>query len=611
MGFAACRGLFFRSENLMKSWRTHHCGQLNSSHIGQTVTLAGWVHVARNLGGINFIDLRDHHGITQVIVHPDRPFAASAASLRPETVIQVEGKVIKREGAVNPKLPTGEIELVVERFHVESEAEVLPFPVSHDFGPNVGEDIRLKHRYLDLRREKLHASIVFRSKVVSFLRRKFESLGFIEFQTPILTSSSPEGARDYIVPSRVHPGKFYALPQAPQQFKQLLMTSGFDRYFQIAPCFRDEDARADRSPGEFYQLDVEMCFATQDDVFAVIERAMIDTFTEFSQRKIAQIPFPRIPYRETMAKYGSDKPDLRFGLEMHDAREIFKDSAFGLFKTMTAAPKGVISVIRLPGGAAKSRKFYSDLEGVGKDAGLGGVPWLALQNNEWRGSVAKVITEGERAKLAEALGVKDGDGVVFVVGDKGEKTLKGGGALRNWAANEMQLINRDIWAFCWIVDFPMFEYNEEDAKVDFSHNPFSMPQGGMEALQTKDPLDILAYQYDIVCNGVELSSGAVRNHRRDIMEKAFATAGYGKEVLEEKFPALYNAFRFGAPPHAGIAPGVDRMVMLLLDESNLREVIAFPLNQKAQCLLMGAPSSVSEKQLRETHIRIEMPKETL
>ena len=590
----------------MTTWRTHTCGELNADNIGQNVTLSGWIHNSRNLGGILFIDLRDHYGITQVVIHPERDFHKEVEELRNESVIKIKGEVIKRE-SINKNIPTGEVEISVTEVHIESRSDILPFPVNAK-ELNAGEDIRLQYRYLDLRREKMHKNIQLRANVISHMRSKMTDLGFLEFQTPILTSSSPEGARDFVVPSRLHPGKFFALPQAPQQFKQLLMNSGFDKYFQIAPCFRDEDPRADRSPGEFYQLDVEMAFATQEDVFTNIEALMIDLFEKFSDKKIVQKPFPRIPYRESMAKYGSDKPDIRFGMEMNDVSEVFQNSEFKLFKGLIEK-KDNLAAIAIPGGASKSRKFYSELEATVKAEGLGGLPWLAYtEDGAWKGSIAKFVEDSEKEALITKLGLNKGDSVAFIVGEKGEKTLKAGGKARVYLAEKLEIIPQDVFAFCWIVDFPMYEYNDDLEQVDFSHNPFSMPQGGLDDLENKDPLDILAYQYDIVCNGYELSSGAVRNHRRDIMEKAFELAGYSKDELETNFSALYNAFRFGAPPHAGIAPGIERIVMLLAEENTIREVIAFPMNQRAQCLLTNAPAEVKPEQLKDVHIGLDLPK---
>lgn len=593
----------------MNALRSHTCGELNSTAIGHEVKLMGFVHATRNLGGLLFIDLRDHYGITQVIIHPEQPFFAQAAELRAESVISVAGIVRKRE-SVNSKIPTGEIEVICSHFELESASEILPFPVAHN-PKEESDDTRLKYRFLDLRTEKMHRNIMFRSQFVHFLRNKMVELGFMEFQTPILTSSSPEGARDFLVPSRLHPGHFYALPQAPQQFKQLLMCSGFDRYFQIAPCFRDEDARADRSPGEFYQLDIEMAFATQEEIFTVVEKLMIDLFEKFSDKPVLAAPFPRIPYKTAMEKYGSDKPDLRYGLEMTDVRDVLKNTTFEIFQKVLQQPRGVLRAIRVPGGAAQSRKFFDEAQAFARSVGLGGLPYLTLKDGEWKGSLLKQTTEPDRNELSETLEVVNGDAIVFIVGDDSRSALALGGKVRTWLCEKLNLEKKFGWAFCWIVDFPFYEWNEDEGKVDFCHNPFSMPQGGIEALNTLDPLDVLAYQYDIVCNGVELSSGAIRNHRKDVMKRAFELAGYSESEIEHRFPALWNAFSYGPPPHGGIAPGVDRMIMLLLDEPNIRQVIAFPLNQRGQDLLMNAPAPVKEAQLKDAHIQLSTPSKDL
>ncbi len=585
----------------MHIYRTHTCNQLREICAGQTVKLSGWVFRKRDHGGILFIDLRDHYGLTQLVVHPSRSFFEELTKLRLESVITVEGEVTLREPeTINPDLPTGRVEVVVNVCAVESEAEPTPIYLAGD--EDCAEELRLKYRFLDLRRESLHANILLRSQVIAHLRRQMTEKGFNEYQTPILTCSSPEGARDYLVPSRVHAGKFYALPQAPQLFKQLLMVAGFDRYFQIAPCFRDEDARADRSPGEFYQLDMEMSYVTQDDIFAVVEEVLHSTFTTFSKKPVDATPWCRIPYREAMLKYGSDKPDLRIPIAMVDVSEIFKTSGFNAFAAAVQAG-AVVRAIPVKGIKEKPRSFFDKLVEFAKGLGSKGLAYLIWDGATVKGPIQKFLKPEELAALAAAGGMADGD-VMFFVCDEPEKAAKMGGELRVKLGRDLGLIDPNVFRFCWIVDFPMFEKDPETGATAFSHNPFSMPQGGMEALQTKDPLDILAYQYDVVCNGIELSSGAIRNHRPDIMYKAFELAGYGPEVVESKFSCLLNAFKYGAPPHGGIAPGVDRMVMLLAGAENIREVIAFPMNQKAQDLMMGAPSDVSEKQLRELHIQL-------
>jgi len=587
----------------MHKFRTHTCGQLRKENVGQTARLSGWVNTIRDHGGVLFIDLRDHYGITQIVISPDKAFYKNIEHWRVESVLCFTGTVVARDAsAVNPKLVTGEIELVAETMEMLGESEVIPFQVNKE--EECSEALRLKYRFLDLRRKSLHDNIVLRSKVISRIRQLMTEQGFLEYQTPILTSSSPEGARDYLVPSRVHPGKFYALPQAPQQFKQLLMVSGFDRYFQIAPCFRDEDARADRSPGEFYQLDMEMSFATQDDVFAVNEKLLSTIFREFSTKQVDGIPFIRIPYREAMDKYGSDKPDLRNPLVMQDASDIFRTCGFKAFAGVVEKG-GVVKTIAVKGCAGQPRKFFDDMVAFAQSVGAKGLGYISWADGEAKGPIAKFLSADELAQLKTLGGVGDGDTMFFIADMlKGAQSI--GGAVRTELGNRLDLLEKDVFRFCWIVDFPMYELDDE-GKVAFSHNPFSMPQGGMDALINKDPLDILAYQYDIVCNGTELSSGAVRNHSPELMIKAFDLAGYGQEVVETKFPALHRAFKYGAPPHAGIAPGVDRMVMLLADEPNIREVIAFPMNQKAEDLLMGAPGEVELKQLRELHIKLNLP----
>jgi aspartyl-tRNA synthetase len=590
----------------MHPYRSHTCGELRAAQAGAQVRLSGWVQRKRDHGHLLFVDLRDHYGITQIVFHPDRPFFDQATHLKPESVITVDGQVVRRSAeTINPKMATGELEVVVSGLQLQSSAETLPFQVAEDDG--AGETPRLKYRFLDLRREKIHANIMLRSRVIASIRRRMTDMGFNEFQTPILTSSSPEGARDYIVPSRVHPGKFYALPQAPQQFKQLLMVSGFDRYFQIAPCFRDEDARADRSPGEFYQLDLEMSFATQDDVFAVLEKLLSGLFSEFSDWSLNPAPFPRLPYRDALLKYGTDKPDLRFGLEIQDASGLMARSTLAPFKA-AVAEGGVVRLLPVPGVAGKSRSFFEGLDGYMKSEGSPGLGYITFKAGEAKGPLVKFLTPELMAELKALPGVDTQDGVCFfLAGPAGEASMLAG-KLRVKLADELDLRVKNAYRFCWIVDFPMFEKNPETGKIDFGHNPFSMPQGGLEALNTKDPLDILAHQYDIVCNGIELSSGAIRNHLPEIMYKAFEIAGYGPETVDNKFGGMIRAFKFGAPPHGGIAPGVDRIVMLLAHEPNIREVIAFPMNAAAQDLLMNAPNEVTAKQLEETHIRVVMPK---
>jgi aspartyl-tRNA synthetase len=590
----------------MHAYRSHTCGELRSRHIGESVRLAGWVHRVRDHGGLLFIDLRDHYGLTQVVADPDSSAFGTAEKLRSEWVVRIDGKLRARpEGTENPDLPTGEVEVFASAIEILSEAKELPLPV---FGEQeYPEDIRLAYRFLDLRRERPHANIVRRGEIIDSIRRRMKEQGFIEFQTPILTASSPEGARDYLVPARLHPGKFYALPQAPQQFKQLIMMSGFDRYFQIAPCFRDEDARADRSPGEFYQLDVEMSFVTQEDVFAAVEPVLRGVFEEFSGGKPVTRVFPRLAYRDAIRSYGTDKPDLRNPLVIAEVTGHFRNSGFRIFADQLAAnPKAEVWAIPAPKGG--SRAFCDRMNSWAQSQGEPGLGYIFWREGEdgGAGPIARNIGADRSEAIRRQLKLATGDAVFFVCGEP-SKFYKFAGEARNRIADELKLVDREQFAFCWIVDFPMYEWNEEEKRIDFSHNPFSMPQGGLEALETKDPLDILAYQYDVVCNGVELSSGAIRNHQPEIMKKAFAIAGYGEAVLEQKFGGLYRAFHYGAPPHGGIAPGIDRIVMLLCGESNLREVVLFPMNQQAQDLLMGAPSEVSPKQLRELHIRLALP----
>jgi aspartyl-tRNA synthetase len=589
----------------MHRYRSHNCGEPNEALVGQKIRLSGWCHRIRDHGGVLFIDLRDHYGLTQCVVDPDSPAFAQAEKLRSEWVVRLDGEVKKRPaGTENPDMPTGQVEVYVTEIEVLGAAAELPVPVFGD--QPYPEDTRLKYRFIDLRREKLHQNIMLRGRIVDSIRMRMKQAGFFEFQTPILTASSPEGARDFLVPSRLHPGKFYALPQAPQQFKQLIMVAGFDRYFQIAPCFRDEDARADRSPGEFYQLDVEMSFVTQEDVFGSIEPVLRGLFEEFANGKAVTQKFPRISFRESMLKYGTDKPDLRNPLLIADVSEEFarEDVSFKAFKGKT------VRAIPAPGAAAQPRSFFDKLNDWARSEGAPGLGYVIFEEEggalAGKGPIAKFIPAEAQAAIAAKAGVKAGDAVFFSAGAE-TAAARLAGMARVRIGDELGLSKKDVFEFCWIVDFPMYEWNEDEKKVDFSHNPFSMPQGGMEALENQDPLTILAYQYDIVCNGVELSSGAIRNHRPDVMKKAFEIAGYGEDVLIEKFGGMYRAFQYGAPPHGGIAPGVDRIVMLLAEEENLREVTLFPMNQRAEDLLMGAPSEATMKHLRELHIRLNLP----
>jgi aspartyl-tRNA synthetase len=589
----------------MHSYRTHTCEELRSEHAGQTARLSGWVHRVRDMGGIVFLDLRDHYGITQIVINPEEDFHMDVHHWKLESVITVTGDVVLRDKETfNRKIPTGEVELTAKELNVQSHVESMPFNVALEM--DMPESMRLEHRYLDLRTSRMHNNIITRSKVISSLRQRMTNLGFNEFQTPILTASSPEGARDFLVPSRLNPGKFYALPQAPQQFKQLLMVSGFDKYFQIAPCFRDEDARADRSPGEFYQLDMEMSFATQDDVFKVIEDVIGGVFTEFTSYKSDTTEFVRIPYKEAMLKYGSDKPDLRNPILISDISAAFVDSDFTAFASVVKKG-GVVRAMKVANHAGASRKFHDKMITFAQSVGSKGLGYLIFENGELRSPIAKFLSEETIKSIKDACDVQDGD-VVYFVADKEKPACKICAAVRDELGKRLKLIDENLFKFCWVVDYNMYEYNEETKQIDFSHNPFSMPQGEMEALESMDPLDILAWQYDLVCNGIELSSGAVRNHNPDIMLKAFGIAGYSAEEVESSFSGMINAFRHGAPPHAGIAPGVDRLVMLILGEPSIREIIAFPLNGSAQDLLMNAPSPVKPEQLKELNIKLNLPK---
>ena len=587
---------------MSNQYRDHNCGELNIKNVGQEVKLAGWIQRIRNLGGMTFIDLRDQYGITQIVISTDE-MKEQVDKLCTECVISVDGTVVERSNK-NAKIPTGEIEINVEKIRLLGECEsTLPFEINSEKADisAVKEDLRLEYRFLDLRNNKIHNSILLRSKIMKTIRREMDALNFAEIQTPILANSSPEGARDFLVPSRLHPGEFYALPQAPQQFKQLLMISGFDKYYQIAPCFRDEDPRADRAPGEFYQLDFEMGFATQDDVLATIEKVVPTIFSEHSNWKVDKGPFIRIPYKEAMEKYGIDKPDLRNPLIIQDATEIFANCEFNAFKDK------VVKAIVVPNGAAQGRKFFDNMTTFAvEEHGAKGLAWTKIdEQNTAQGGISKFITPEILKGLEEKLGAKQGDSLFFIA-DKLQTAQKIAGQVRIELGRRLELLEKDVYRFCFIVDFPMYEYNEDEEKVDFNHNPFSMPQGGLEALENKDPLDIVAYQYDLVCNGYEMASGAVRNHDPKLMVKAFEIAGYPENAVKEKFGALYKAFKYGTPPHAGAALGLDRMVMLIADTQNIREVIAFPKNKKARDAMMNAPSRVDEKQLKDVHIKIDI-----
>ena len=592
----------------MNAYRSHRCDELGIDHVGQEVTLSGWINNHRDHGGVLFIDLRDNYGLTQLVSYPESGFKYEVAHLQKENCIKVTGTVKKRDpDTVNAKISTGEVEVEIITYEILGSCDPLPFQVfPEDREP---EDLRLTYRYLDLRRGTIHKHILMRSRVIASVRRRMEAMGFTEFQTPILTASSPEGARDYLVPSRLHPGKFYALPQAPQQYKQLLMVAGFDRYFQIAPCFRDEDARANRSPGEFYQIDVEMSFVEQEDVFRVIEDLMSGIFKEFSSWKISDTPFERIPFAEAMLKYGSDKPDLRNPIVIQDVTGAFRNSDF---KAFAGAIKSgaVVRALPVKGIAGQSRSFFDKMIEFAQSVGSRGLAYITWTDGDVKSPIAKFLSQDSLDAIATDCNVSDGDVVFFVCDQPGPAAVIAG-HVRNKLGKDLDLLEKDVYRFCWVVDYPMFELDEQTGKVQFSHNPFSMPQGGMDALVEKDPLEVLAYQYDLVCNGEELSSGAIRNHRPEIMYKAFEIGGYTKAEVDEQFSGMISAFRYGAPPHGGIAPGLDRIVMLLADVENLREIVAFPMNQKAQEPMMDSPRAVSQRQLEELHIRIELPDEEM
>jgi aspartyl-tRNA synthetase len=589
----------------MHVYRTHTCGELRLSHAGTRARLSGWVHSKRDHGQLLFIDLRDHYGRTQCVVDVSSPLFPAFEALRVESVVTVTGPVVERTAeTVNPKLPTGQVEVKAEEFTLLSAAAVLPLQVNAE--EDAGEEFRLRYRYLDLRRERMQRRIVERGQVIAAIRRRMIEQGFTEFQTPILTASSPEGARDYLVPSRIHPGKFYALPQAPQMFKQLLMIAGFDRYFQIAPCFRDEDARADRSPGEFYQLDFEMSFVTQEDVFAALEPVLAGVFDEFADgREVSPAPFPRIAYDDAMLRYGSDKPDLRNPIEIADVTEAFRGGGFGVFAKAVEGG-AVVRAIPAPGAAGRPRSFFDKLNDWARGEGAAGLGYIVYAEGGPKGPIAKNLDAERVEAIKQAAGLEDGDAVFFACDRKGA-AAKFAGTVRDKLGRDLDLLAQDCFRFCWIVDFPMFELDEETGKIEFSHNPFSMPQGGLEALESEDPLAIKAYQYDIVCNGVELSSGAIRNHLPEVMLKAFEIAGYAPGEVETRFAGLFQALRYGAPPHGGSAPGIDRIVMLLADEPNIREVVAFPMTQKAEDLMMQAPAEIEPRRLKELSIKLDLP----
>ena len=588
----------------MHRYRTHTCEQLRESDVGSTVGVSGWIHRKRDHGNLLFIDLRDHYGITQCVVETGAESFALADGARPESVLTITGPVVARSlDTVNLKLPTGKVEVRIESLEVQAAADELPLQVFGD--QEYPEETRLKYRFLDLRRERIHHNIALRSEVIASIRRRMIEQGFAEYQTPILTASSPEGARDFLVPSRMHAGKFYALPQAPQQFKQLYMVAGFDRYFQIAPCFRDEDARADRSPGEFYQLDVEMSFVEQDDVFDAIEPVMFAVFDEFTDWEVTPQPFPRIPFAEAMLKYGTDKPDLRNPLEICDCTEAFAGGGFGIFDR--AIGKGaVVRAIPAPGAAGQPRSFFDKLNDWAREEGWPGLGYIVFEDGGGKGPIANNLEDDRVGRVRSLTGAGDGDAVFFAC-DQPERAAALAGLARTRVADELELCEGNAYRFCWIVDYPMYEWDETDQKIEFSHNPFSMPQGGLGALEAEDPLQILGYQYDIVCNGVELSSGAIRNHDPEIMYRAFEIAGYSRDDVESRFGGMLRALSYGAPPHGGLAPGIDRIVMLIADEPNIREVVAFPMNQQAEDLLMGAPAEATARHLRELHIRVVLP----